>query len=103
VKDEEEDVHIHRGSQHTTPVHRVSRSVVEAPRHGALAERGAQVKTHNILISLSLRTSDYLSEVGERLKIKSRCYGSEDFGERCEQVGMKSDPRFPQGIYLGPQ
>jgi len=63
VKDKEEDVDIYRRSQHTTPPHGVPRSVVEAPRHGALAERGVQVKRQGILISLSLQVSDCLSEV----------------------------------------
>lgn len=63
MKEEEEDIYIYRGSQQTTPAHRVPRSVVEAPRHGALAERGVQVKKHDNLIPLSLQVSDHLSEV----------------------------------------
>jgi len=81
VKDKEEDVYIYRGSQQTTPAHRVPRSVMEAPRHGALAETGVQVKRQDILISLSLQVSDYLSEVKEWLMMKSRSYGSENPGE----------------------
>lgn len=47
MEDKEEDVYIYRRSQHTTPPHGVPWSVVEAPRHGALAERGVQVKKHD--------------------------------------------------------
>jgi len=54
VKDEREDVYLYRGSQITTPAHGVSRSQMETPRHGALAERGGQVKRDDDLISLSL-------------------------------------------------
>lgn len=34
--------------------------------------------------------------------MKSRSFGSEDFGERMEQVGVESNLKWPQGVKLEP-